>query len=67
MTERGVSLKFINEHYLDIGNGNVWRDSVQAHINALIGVEQFCYERLSKGFLIRLHQSSWQMLLVVAL
>jgi len=50
VTKRGVSVKFINEHYLDIGNGKVWRDSVQAHINALIGLEQFCYERLSKAF-----------------
>lgn len=52
----GASLKIVNEHYLDIGNGKVWRDSVQAHINALIGVEQLCYERLSKGF--KLNKSS---------
>ena len=49
VTKRGVSVKFINEHYLDVGNGKVWKDSVQAHINAMIGVEQYCYERLSRG------------------
>ena len=49
VTKRGASLKFINEHYLDVGNGKVWKDSVQAHINALIGVEQYWYERLSRG------------------
>ena len=50
VTKRGVSVKFINEHYLDVGNGKVWRESVKAHIDAMIGLEQFCYERLSKAF-----------------
>ena len=47
--KRGASLKIVNEHYLDIGNGKVWKENVQAHINALCGVEQHCYERLSRG------------------
>ena len=38
--KRGASLKVLNEHYLDVGNGKIWKDSVQAHVSTLIEVEQ---------------------------
>lgn len=57
---KGASLKIVNEHYLDIGNGKVWRDSVQAHINTLVDLEQHCYERLVRG--LKLNKASAQFL-----
>lgn len=57
---KGASLKIVNEHYLDIGNGKAWRDSVKAHIKTLVDLERKCYERLVRG--LKLNKASAQFL-----
>lgn len=56
--KRGASLKVLNEHYLDVGNGKIWKDSVQAHVSTLIEVEQVGYDRLVQG--LRLNKAAAQ-------
>ena len=42
----GVSLRIMEQPYLDIGNGKHWRSSVVSHLHTLVHAENFMINRL---------------------
>lgn len=58
--ERGVSLRFIAQPYLDLGNGKHWKPSVVKQIQSMVEVERRAKAHLTEGF--RMTREQWDYL-----
>lgn len=55
--ERGVTVHFVAEPYLDIGNGKQWRPAVANVIRGMVESEYKAKARMAQGF--RMSNEQW--------
>jgi hypothetical protein len=55
---RGISLHFICQPYLDLGNGKQWKNSIVAQMQCAVNAERCAKGRMAQGF--KMSKEQWE-------